>query len=58
MILAEELNEVLAKKISNFDEEDAGKIVKEVDHNLNGMINYSEFLAATINVRTFFTEEE
>ena len=32
--------------------------MKEVDHHGNGKINYSEFLAATISVKDFITEEK
>jgi len=34
------------------------KIIKEVDYHGNGKINYSEFLAATISVQSFLTEEK
>jgi calcium-dependent protein kinase len=32
--------------------------MKEVDHHGNGKINYSEFLAATVSVKDFMTEEK
>ena len=32
------------------------EMIKEVDYYGNGKINYSEFLSATINVRSFMTE--
>jgi Ca2+-binding EF-hand superfamily protein len=32
------------------------EMIHEVDYHGNGKINYSEFLSATINVRTFMTE--
>ena len=33
-------------------------MIQEVDYHGNGKINYSEFLSATINVRTFMTEQK
>ena len=32
-------------------------IIKEVDHQGNGKINYTEFLSATVEVHRFLTEE-
>ena len=32
-------------------------MVKEMDVNGNGKINYSEFIAATINVKKYMTDE-
>ena len=32
-------------------------MIKQIDTAKNGKINYSEFLAATINVQSFMTEE-
>ena len=34
------------------------KIIKEVDHHQNGKINYTEFLAATVEIKQFMTEEK
>lgn len=34
------------------------EMIHEVDYHGNGKINYSEFLSATINVRTFMTEQK
>ena len=33
-------------------------MIKEVDYHGNGKINYSEFLSATIDVRSFLTEQK
>lgn len=32
-------------------------MVKEMDVNGNGKVNYSEFIAATINVKKYMTDE-
>lgn len=33
-------------------------MIKEVDYHGNGKINYSEFLSATIDIRSFLTEQK
>ena len=42
----------------NFDKSDqeVQEIIEQMDYNNNGQINYSEFLAATIDVHNFLTE--
>ena len=42
-------------KLSQQDIED---IILEIDDNGNGKINYSEFLAATVSLKQFMTEEK
>ena len=42
-------------KLSEKDIED---IIFEIDDNGNGKINYSEFLAATVSLKQFMTEEK
>lgn len=37
---------------------DVRQIIKEIDYFGNGMINYSEFMAATISVHKHLTEEK
>ena len=39
-------------------EKDVTSIIEEVDYKGNKKINYSEFLAATISVKRFLTEEK
>lgn len=36
--------------------EEIHNIVKEVDYAENGLINYSEFIAATMNTKKFLTD--
>ena len=40
----------------NMSETDVKNLIKEVDYNGNGKINYSEFLSATINIQTFLSD--
>ena len=58
MILASELANMLQKKemAMSQDKDAIEDMIKEVDYYGNGKINYSEFLAATINVNTFMTD--
>lgn len=39
------------------DKDEIQKIIKELDFADNKRINYSEFIAATINVQEFLSEE-
>ena len=60
MILASELANMLQKKemAMSQDKDAIEDMIKEVDYYGNGKINYSEFLAATINVNTFMTDQK
>ena len=58
MINAKELADVLKKKQLNMSNKEIQEMIKEVDYYGNGKINYSEFLSATINVRSFMTEQK
>jgi calcium-dependent protein kinase len=53
-----ELKEALLKNGVGLDEEQISRIIVQVDVANNGKINYSEFLAATISVQSFMTEEK
>lgn len=59
MIEIPELKKVL--KEANFEQVASDKeiddIIKQIDNDNNGQINYSEFIAATIDVRMYLTEE-
>jgi len=50
MIDAGELAEALKKLNFSFDDEGIKGIVKEIDFYGNGMINYTEFIAAILSV--------
>ena len=45
------------KKVK-LSEKDIEDIIFEIDDNGNGKINYSEFLAATVSLKQFMTEEK
>ena len=53
----EELVEVIQKAGVNMTKEEIDAIVKEIDYTEDGLINYTEFLAATINQEKFLTED-
>jgi calcium-dependent protein kinase len=40
----------------NMTEADASKMIKESDYSGSGQINYSEFIAATIDVKKFLSD--
>jgi calcium-dependent protein kinase len=42
----------------NITDDQINKIISEVDEHKNGKINYSEFLAATVSIKKFMTEEK
>jgi hypothetical protein len=42
----------------NFNEEEIEAIINEVDYGGDKIINYSEFLSATISVKEILTEEK
>jgi Ca2+-binding EF-hand superfamily protein len=52
--LREALNEAMIK----IDDTELDKIVNEVDYHGDRMINYSEFLSATIQVKNILTDEK
>lgn len=56
MILASELTEILKKQDMNVSDTDVHEIINQMDYHGNQKINYSEFLAATMDVRNFLTD--
>ena len=58
LILASELAEIIKKQDLNISKTDIQDMINEVDYQGNGKINYSEFLSATIDVRTFLTQNK
>ena len=56
MIECTELAEILKKMDMEVNEEDLEHIISEVDYYNNKKINYSDFLSATVPIRTFMTE--
>jgi len=56
-ITANELREALNEAHIKIDESELQKIVSEVDYHGDKLINYSEFLSATIQVKSILTGE-
>lgn len=56
MINAQELSEYLISKQSGLTDKEVQSMINEIDYQGNGKINYSEFLAATIDVKRFLTD--
>ena len=56
MILATELAEVLKKRQMSVSDHEIKNMINELDYAGNGKINYSEFVSATINVKTFLND--
>lgn len=52
-----ELQQAIKGANVQMKDEDIKKIVKEVDYAENGRVNYSEFIAATINTKQFLSED-
>ena len=58
MISAEELRQCLKKNEYPVDSKEIEQIIGEIDYYGNKVINYSEFLAATIAVNEILSEEK
>jgi calcium-dependent protein kinase len=58
MITATELKEFIAKHHMDVDDKEISRMIRDLDYAGNGRINYSEFLAATVDVQTFFNEQK
>lgn len=57
-ITAAELKEALNEAHIKIEESELASIVSEVDYHGDQMINYSEFLSATIQVKKILTREK
>lgn len=57
-ITANELKEALAEAHIKIDDSELEKIINEVDYHGDRIINYSEFLSATIQVKSILTDEK
>lgn len=58
MILASELAAIIRKRQMNMSDKDIKDIISEIDYHGNSKINYSEFLSATINIKTFLNDHK
>ena len=56
MIKAQELHDILMQKRMNVSDAEITEMINQMDYHNNKKINYSEFLAATIDVQNFLTE--
>ncbi len=56
MISFHDLKQYIAKNSIKVTEGELRQMLEELDHVGNGKINYSEFLAATVEAKIFFTE--
>lgn len=57
-ISIKELMDIVNKQRMNITQADAVKIVKESDYSGSGIINYSEFIAATIDIKKFLNDQK
>ena len=57
MVNAEELSKLITEKHLNLSGKEIAELIREVDYQGNGKINYSEFLSATIDVKRFLSEQ-
>ena len=58
LIKASELQDILVKKRMNVSDAEIQEIISQMDYQNNQKINYSEFLAATMDVRNFLTDSK
>lgn len=58
MISAVELKRAISESNTNINEQEIDNIISEVDYQGNKFINYTEFLAATISVKKFLTDDK
>ena len=56
LIKAQELHDVLMKNRMGVSSAEVKEMISQIDYHNNKMINYSEFLAATIDIKHFLTD--
>ena len=57
MIKAHELADVMRDQNLNMSTAQVDDLINEIDYHGNGMINYTEFLSATVSIQQFMTED-
>ena len=57
MIEYSELSRVFKKLMLQYEDAEIKKIIEEMDYYGNGMINYTEFLAAVLSVEQVLNDE-
>ena len=58
MIQAQELQDILVRKQMNMSDNEVREIISQMDYHNNQKINYTEFLAATLDVKNFLTDSK
>lgn len=58
MITAGELKNAIKEKDMNMSQTELQKVIDEVDYAANNKINYTEFLAATMDMSSFLDENK
>jgi calcium-dependent protein kinase len=58
MISFTELKQAIKESKLNIKKKEIGRMIAEIDYAGNKMINYSEFIAATISIKKFLTQEK
>ena len=59
VISRSELEDIMSKVEGlELEEGELDQIMNEIDYEMNGTINYSEFMAATLPVEKFVTEQQ
>ena len=58
MITAGELKNAIKEKDMNMSQTELQKVINEVDYAANNKINYTEFLAATMDMSSFLDENK
>mmetsp|Transcript_106572 Transcript_106572/g.147539 ORF Transcript_106572/g.147539 Transcript_106572/m.147539 type:complete len:102 (-) Transcript_106572:251-556(-) len=57
LIKANELTNVLSRGKTKISDKEIQNLIDEIDYHGNHMINYTEFLAATISINNFINED-
>ena len=57
MIEIPELKKIIERTQKDVSKQQLLELIKEVDYNQDGKINFSEFLSATIDINKFLTEK-
>ena len=56
--MASDLSEIIKKCNLKITREEIEKMINEVDYHDNGKISYSEFLTATIDIKSILSEQK
>ena len=56
--MASELSEIIKKCNLHMSNDEIEKMISEVDYHDSGMISYSEFLSATIDIKSILSKQK